>query len=455
MERAALLLLAGWLLLLLPLLLLLLRCCCCCCCCCCRRQEWGGGRSSSRSRAQRGAAGGGGSSRFGAAAAGFGGTAGFGGAAHPLASSFSDEAIAADPLTALQQHLKRLAKKDATTKRKALAELIALVDDTTDDGVTRAIIALPQWCYMYTKLTNDATVQVREAAHTLMGLVARVVKAELEPHIPTVLPRWWIAKYDPRAEARQSAESALLATFPGRRINKALRLCHKPLFAELQEIFESSPQTVVDIKAVDGLDVAKEMYERQVFCGLLALGGFIEKVVEVDKFDDVLRAGVGALLEPAAFWKLADSKFDDIRLGLLKLLPLLCKHMTSAVEDKLDMVAPSVLGAMSDKTSNNYSAIWPAILQLVKTCPRSWAHVNVHKVVLPRMCSCLRAAAYGSWAVTYPAVLPWVSTLPRSMVVTKWLRKYATRCGFRSLLAQFHRLRTSSSRQHGLSPLPI
>lgn len=371
--------------------------------------------------AARGVGFGGGSSGFGAAATGFGGgSAGFGGAAHPLASSFSDEAIAADPLTAeLQQHLKRLAKKDATTKRKALAELIALVDDTTDDGVTRAIIALPQWCYMYAKLTNDATVQVREAAHTLMGLVARVVKAELEPHIPTVLPRWWIAKYDPRAEARQSAETALLATFPGRRINKALRLCHKPLFAELQEIFESSPQTVVDIKAVDGLDVAKEMYERQVFCGLLALGGFIEKVVEVDKFDDGLRAGVSALLEPSAFWKLADSKFDEIRLGLLKLLPVLCKHMTSAVDGKLDRIAPSILGAMSDKTASNYSAIWPAILQLVKTFPRSWSHVDVHTVVLPRMCSCLRAAAYGSWAVTYPAVLPWLSTLPRSMVVAK------------------------------------
>lgn len=360
---------------------------------------------------------GGGSTGFGGGGTGFGVSAGFGGAAHPLATSFSDEAMAADPLAAeLQQHLKRLAKKDATTKRKALAELIALVDDTTDDGVTRAIIALPQWCYMYTKLTNDETVQVRQAAHTLMGLVARVVKAELEPHIPTVLPRWWIAQFDPRAEARQSAEKTLLATFPGRRINKALRLCHTPLFAELQEIFESSPQTVVDIKAVEGLDVAKEMYERQVFCGLLALGGFLEKMVEVDKFDNGLRAGVGALLEPAAFWKLAGSKFANIRLGFLKLLPVLCQHMTSAVDDNLDKVAPLILGAMSDQTANNYAAIWPAILQLVKTFPRAWAQVDVRQVVLPRMCSCLRAAAYGSWAVTYPAVMPWLSTLPRSIV---------------------------------------
>ena len=112
---------------------------------------------------------GGGSTGFGGGGTGFGVSAGFGGAAHPLATSFSDEAMAADPLAAeLQQHLKRLAKKDATTKRKALAELIALVDDTTDDGVTRAIIALPQWCYMYTKLTNDETVQV-EQVRSLLG----------------------------------------------------------------------------------------------------------------------------------------------------------------------------------------------------------------------------------------------------------------------------------------------
>ena len=57
-----------------------------------------------------------------------------------------------------------------------------------------------------------------------------------------------------------------------------------------------------------------------MFCGLRALGGFIEKVVEVIKFDDGLRAGVGNLLEPASFWKLAGSKFAEIRLGFLKLL---------------------------------------------------------------------------------------------------------------------------------------
>jgi hypothetical protein len=113
---------------------------------------------------------------------------------------------------------------------------------------------------------------------------------------------------------------------------------------------------------------------------------------------------------------LAGSKFANIRLGFLKLMPVLCQHMTSAVDDNLDKVAPLILGAMSDQTANNYAAIWPAILQLVKTFPRAWAQVDVRQVVLPRMCSCLRAAAYGSWAVTYPAVMPWLSTLPRSMV---------------------------------------
>ena len=371
------------------------------------------------------------SGQRGAVGFGFGGAVGFGGgdaaggtaavgfgSNNPLAASFSDEAFAADPLTAeLQQHLKRLAKKDATTKRKALAELSALVDDTSEDAVTRAIIALPQWCYMYCKLTNDTVVQVRESAHTLMGVVARVVQAEIEPHVATVLPRWWISSYDPRSEARHSAESTLAATFPGRRINKALRLCHKPLFAELAEIFQSTPQTVVDIKAVDGLDVAKEMYERQVYCGLLALGGFIEKVVEVDKFDEGLRAGVSALLEPTSFWKLADSKFSQVRLGFYKLLPRLCQHMAAAVENRLDQVAPSILGAMGDKDAGNFSAIWPAILHLAKAVPRAWGHVDVRKVVLPRMWACLRSAAHGSWAVTYPAVLPWLSMLPRSVAV--------------------------------------
>ena len=355
---------------------------------------------------------------FGGGAAGAfgGGAAGAFGGAHPLARGFGDDVV--DPLTAeLQQHLKRLAKKDATTKRKALSELGELVGGPADDdAVTRTIIALPQWCYMYSKLTNDATVQVREAAHKLMGQVALVVKEELEPHVAAVLPRWWIAQFDPRAEARRAAESALRAAFPGRRINKALRLCHKPLFAELKEVFESSPQSVVDIKAVEGIHVAKEMYERQVHCGLLALGAFVERLVEVEKFDDGLRAGVADLLEPAAFWKLGSSKFGEIRLGFFRLLPLLCQHMAKAVGDHLANVAPIVLGAMSDQVASNYSAIWPAILHLAKAFPSAWAHVDARKVVLPRMWACLRAGAYGSWAETCPAVLPWVSVLPASLL---------------------------------------
>ena len=336
---------------------------------------------------------------FGGGAVGFGDTA-----------ASSDDPLASE----LQQHLKRLSKKSPTTKLKALGDLQSLVHDGTQDAVTRCIIALPQWCRLYVKLANDDTVQVREAAHKLMGRVASVVQSELEPYVPSVLARWWMAQYDPRAEARRAAQSTLAATFPGRRINKALRLCRKRLFAELLEVFKSSPQTVVDAKAVEGIDVAKEMYERQVRCALYGLGGFIERLVEGGKLDDDTQTDVEALL--TSVWRLGTSKYPQIRLGYFALVPVLCQHMLPSVERNLPRVAPTVLGAANDGTSHNYAVIWTAMLHVCKAIPGAWNHVEAERVVLPCLWECLRAGAYESWAATYPAMLPLLSLLPRHLV---------------------------------------
>jgi hypothetical protein len=330
-----------------------------------------------------------------------------------------------DPATAeMQQHLKRLSKKNPTTILKALSDLNCLIDDSSEDTITRTIIVLPQWCRVYSRLANDNMVQVRATAHHLMGKIALVVKGELEPHIPSVLARWWMAQFDPRTEASQAANQSLRSAFPGRRINKALRVCRKRLFMEFQEVFSSSPQTVVDPKFVDSLDVAKEMFERQVYCAFAGLGGFVDRLAEVRKFDEKVQAEVAELL--AAVWKLGSSKYSQIRLGFYSLIPTLCRHALPVVQLHLDKFAPLVFGALDDGIADNYSAIWAAILHLSKHAPAAWNHVDAERWILPRGLACLRAGAYGSGSATYPAVLPWLSVLPRHLLTPEFAAELCT-----------------------------
>ncbi len=45
-------------------------------------------------------------------------------------------------------------------------------------------------------------------------------------------------------------------------------------------------------------------------------------------------------------------------------------------------------------------------------CPDAWRHVNLRKMLLPRLYSLLRHGCYGSAAVSLPALLPLLPLLP-------------------------------------------
>ena len=359
------------------------------------------------------------SAAFGGGRTGGAGSGGGGGLLHfdPLETS-------ADPLAAqIAATLKRLSKRDATTKLKALKELQAMVDAHSDEAaVTRLIIALPQWCYCYQKLAFDNTVQVCQLAHQLMGSVADLVKQEIEPHVTSVIGRWWMAQFDPRVDAGGAAAACLQATFPGRRINRVLRMCQQPVLGEIEEALHGSPKSVMNSQMVDELEIAKDMYERQVYCAMLALKSLIKQLVEVDKFEDSIKAAVSKILD-ASFWKLAGSKYERVRSGFYILLPALCDHLRPVISENLDRLAPAILGGMSESSSYVHAALWPAMIHFSKTVPESWSRVGSKDAVLKKMWACLESGANGGLSM-YPSLLLWLSVVPDHFLSTAFVKNF-------------------------------
>ena len=152
------------------------------------------------------------------------------------------------------QALRRLAKKDATTKLKALQALREMAagsggggggtsgGSSGDNGGSSGdnggggsgggakpadalAAALQPWAYYFRRLMMDPAKTVRSEACAAMGALAAAVGKRLAPHLKALLPPWWLAQFDPYADVAAAARRSLAAAFPGAKQAAALAFC--------------------------------------------------------------------------------------------------------------------------------------------------------------------------------------------------------------------------------------
>jgi len=126
---------------------------------------------------------------------------------HDAADSFSSGLDAE-----IDMHLRRLSKRDATTKLKALAELRKHVTETTPDSVAALC---PPWLQALQRLASDGNRSVRAAAATLCGEVVVHGGRSLVQHVRPLLSLWWPLQFDLETEVATPASNSLAAAFPG------------------------------------------------------------------------------------------------------------------------------------------------------------------------------------------------------------------------------------------------
>ncbi|VDP95122.1 unnamed protein product, partial [Echinostoma caproni] len=151
--------------------------------------------------------------------------------------------------------LKRLEKRDAVTKQKALKELVELLKlSTSGDAApleTSAIVAvLPFWPRIYCRLAFDENRKVRELVQSAMCGVADRVHRELGPYIKQIFPVWAFSTVDVHEPAGTLANQGIKTTFPGPKRLEAYRVCARQILDlvenKISEEFTSSAPTVED-----------------------------------------------------------------------------------------------------------------------------------------------------------------------------------------------------------------
>jgi hypothetical protein len=161
----------------------------------------------------------------------------------PTATSVDQEL---DPDIALA--LKKLSKKDPTTKIKALGELLGFFE--VDGGRTEDEIALilPQWQQPFQTLAIDADRRVREALFVTLGALVVRVKKHITKHLRGLMLPWLCARFDTEASVRTAANAAFVALFPPAKIADALLYCKPDIVHGIDSNMAHTVQTLCDPK---------------------------------------------------------------------------------------------------------------------------------------------------------------------------------------------------------------
>lgn len=113
------------------------------------------------------------------------------------------------------QLLKKMSKRDATTKLRALQELTAHIESLQTLQLGVGSVFVSAWGEAFrASVSSDANPGVRAALLTLMRLVVAKFRRLLQPIFPSILPAWIAAQGDPISSVSETASFTLQEALP-------------------------------------------------------------------------------------------------------------------------------------------------------------------------------------------------------------------------------------------------
>ncbi|KAL6040565.1 hypothetical protein STEG23_019299, partial [Scotinomys teguina] len=310
--------------------------------------------------------------------------------------------------------LRKLSKKDVTTKLKAMQEFGTMCTERDTEAVKGV---LPYWPRIFCKISLDHDRRVREATQQAFEKLILKVKKYLAPYLKSVMGYWLMAQCDTYPPAAAAAKDAFEAAFPPSKQPEAIAFCKEEITSVLQDhLLKETPDTLSDPQTVPE-EEREAKFHRVVTCSLLAL----KKVLcflpnnELDSLEEKFKS----LLSQNKFWKYGKHSVPQIRSAYFELVSALCQHIPQVMKEEASKVSPSVLLSIDDNDPAVCPALWEAVLYTLTTIEDCWLHVNAKKGVFPKLTAVVREGGRGLAAVIYPYLLPFISKLPESITEPK------------------------------------
>ncbi|XP_062478134.1 E3 ubiquitin-protein ligase listerin [Pezoporus occidentalis] len=310
--------------------------------------------------------------------------------------------------------LRKLSKRDITTKLKAMQEFGTMCKEREAEVVKGV---LPYWPRIYCKISLDHDRRVREATQQSFEQLILKVKKHLAPYLKSIMGYWLIAQCDTYSPAASAAKVAFEKAFPSSKQPEALVFCKDEILNVLQDhLLKETADTISDPQTVPEEEREAKFF-RILTCSLLALKKLLSMLpkAEVHSLEEKLMS----LLSQNKFWKYSKHNMPQVRSAFFELASAFCQYLPELMKAEAPRACTAVLLSIDDSDAVVCPALWEAVLYAVTTIEDCWAHVNAKKGVLPKLWAVLREGGRGLATVIYPNLLPFISKVPPGIAEPK------------------------------------
>ncbi|XP_072370137.1 E3 ubiquitin-protein ligase listerin isoform X2 [Scyliorhinus torazame] len=310
--------------------------------------------------------------------------------------------------------LRKMSKRDATTKLKAVQEFGTMCKVKHPETIKGA---LPYWSRIYCKISMDHDRRVREAVQQAFEPLILQVKRNLAPYLKSIMGHWLIAQCDTYNPAASAANVAFQVAFPLNKQSEAVAFCKEEILNILYDyIMKETPETLSDPQCVPE-EEREGKYLRVVTSSLLALKKLLDLLPE--KETAALKDRLMELVSQSKFWKYSKHKTPQIRSAFFELIIAFCLYLPELMKFEAARVCPAVLLNIDDMDPIVCPSVWAAALYVLTCIEDCWAHVNAKKGVLPKLWAVLQEGGRGLATFIYPSLLPFISRLPEEIIGSK------------------------------------
>ena len=312
--------------------------------------------------------------------------------------------------------LKKLAKRDGSTRKKALEFLLQKMK-AAPRPLLRATFRHVLYEYNRLCLSNDH--QTRRLAHQLLAcyepLKQAVAKLRFE-----VAASVWLGVHDTHRLAATAATKTLQQFFPGSDGGPNLNVAEVVDIAKaIAKHLETNASSVADRKNLSQEESEKRVLRVLRQC-LAALSGLAELSLRLD-VDEAQTAAVREQLSASFSFAMRYMKNKDERLqrSAYRCVTTALQHRDKWLVQETK-VGKAVLSAFRDRTASNYPAIWGLVLQYFgvsssDSAPTAAATV-LKKWLFPQFWDFLANGCFGAQDVAFTALVPLVGKLPLDFV---------------------------------------
>ncbi|XP_034168229.2 E3 ubiquitin-protein ligase listerin [Pangasianodon hypophthalmus] len=310
--------------------------------------------------------------------------------------------------------LRKLSKRDAVTKLKAVQEFGTMCQER-DSDIVKGV--LPYWPRIYCKISMDHDRRVREATQQAFEQLILKVKRNLAPYLKGIMGHWLIAQCDSYSPAASAANVAFQAAFPLNKQPEALSFCKDEVLNVLQDnLLKETADTLSDPQSIPE-EERQAKYMRVLTSSLLALKKLLMSLSISDR--EALSQRLAHIISQGKFWKYSKHKTPQVRGAFFKAVAALCELTPQLIQTEAARACSAVLLSIDDSDPVVLPPLWEAVLHVISSIQDCWTHVNAQKGVLPKLWALLREGGRGLATSLHPNMLPFISKLPGEVTEPK------------------------------------